>query len=265
MDANHDGIPETALAWHLAGRKTALATVTKTWGSAPRPVGAQLVIDADQAFQGSVSGGCVEGAVIFEAGDAIADGTCKVLSFGVSDDTAFEVGLACGGEIEVLVEPVGVGQGPKIDELEALDTAFLDAETPGWTDILAWFSVWMAQTNIPRAEELLAPFPAIRAWGDRMNAIGHGERTDIDAATAHTAARESEPEPSTGVEDNPFHDFRSNDTVAVVPDDYGFDPVIGRLTALNHHRISIERNADGIGSVAVHFPRSGYRVEAAQG
>lgn len=120
MDAKHTHIPEMALDWHRSGRKVALATVIKTWGSAPRPVGAQLVIDADQRFEGSVSGGCVEGAVIFEAGDAIADGTCRILSFGVSDDTAFEVGLACGGEIEVLVEPIGVGQGPTVAELEAL-------------------------------------------------------------------------------------------------------------------------------------------------
>ena len=149
------------------------------------------------------------------------------------------------------------------DELASLDTAYLEADTPGWTDILAWFSVWMARTNIPRSEELLAPFPAVRAWGERMNAIGHGERTDIDAASAHAAARESEPAEAAGVDENPFHDFQSNDTVAVVPDDYGFDPVIGRLTTLNHHRISVERVADAVGTVAVHFPRSGYRVEAA--
>ena len=117
------GIPETAVEWAHEGRTVALATVVRTWGSAPRPVGSQLVIDADQAFEGSVSGGCVEGAVIFEAADAISDGKCRVLSFGVSDDTAFEVGLACGGEIEVLVEPVGIGEGPSIDHLDALVTA----------------------------------------------------------------------------------------------------------------------------------------------
>jgi xanthine dehydrogenase accessory factor len=115
-----DSIPETALRWIGEGRKVALATVVKTWGSAPRPVGSQLVVDADMAFEGSVSGGCVEGAVIMEAVEAMQDGTCRILSFGVSDDTAFEVGLACGGQIEVMVEPVGVGQGPSVDELSAL-------------------------------------------------------------------------------------------------------------------------------------------------
>ncbi len=122
MDAQNS-IPETALAWIEAGRRVALATVVTTWGSAPRPVGSQLVVDGDMAFEGSVSGGCVEGAVIMEAVEAMGDGTCRVLSFGVSDDTAFEVGLACGGQIEVMVEPVGVGQGPSVEELRALVAA----------------------------------------------------------------------------------------------------------------------------------------------
>lgn len=119
----HDSIPEQALAWIEAGRSVALATVVKTWGSAPRPVGSQLAVDAEMNFLGSVSGGCVEGAVILEAAEAMRDGACRILSFGVSDDTAFEVGLACGGQIEVLVEPVGTGQGPNVAELRALVAA----------------------------------------------------------------------------------------------------------------------------------------------
>ncbi|MEM6387314.1 MAG: XdhC family protein [Pseudomonadota bacterium] len=115
-----DSIPEKALAWVEAGRRVALATVVKTWGSAPRPVGAQLVVDGEMGFEGSVSGGCVEGAVILEAVEAMGDGTCRLLSFGVSDDSAFEVGLACGGQIDVIVEPIGVGKGPSVDELRAL-------------------------------------------------------------------------------------------------------------------------------------------------
>src|SRR5690606_3563859 len=78
-----------------------------TWGSAPRPVGSQLVIDREGAMQGSVSGGCVEGAVITEALEALEDGKARLLDFGVSDDDAFAVGLACGGRIRVLVELVG--------------------------------------------------------------------------------------------------------------------------------------------------------------
>ncbi|TCP43050.1 XdhC family protein [Rhodovulum marinum] len=102
-----EAIPETALDWHRAGRGAVLATVVETWGSAPRPVGSQLAISGEGGMAGSVSGGCVEGAVIAEALEALADGKPRMLEFGVSDDDAFAVGLACGGRIRVLVEPVG--------------------------------------------------------------------------------------------------------------------------------------------------------------
>jgi xanthine dehydrogenase accessory factor len=98
---------QTALDWHRAGRAVAVATVVETWGSAPRGVGSLLIIDADGHMEGSVSGGCVEGAVIMEALDAIPSGDARLLDYGVSDDEAFAVGLACGGRIRVLVEPVG--------------------------------------------------------------------------------------------------------------------------------------------------------------
>jgi xanthine dehydrogenase accessory factor len=98
---------EIALDWHQAGRGAALATVVQTWGSAPRRVGAQLVVSGDGRLEGSVSGGCVEGAVVMEAQEALADGKHRVLEYGVSDGDAFAVGLACGGTIRILVEPVG--------------------------------------------------------------------------------------------------------------------------------------------------------------
>jgi xanthine dehydrogenase accessory factor len=102
-----DDIPETALAWHRAGKGAALATVVETWGSAPRRVGSQLAISGAGEIAGSVSGGCVEGAVVVEALDAMAAGRPVMLQYGVSDGDAFAVGLACGGTIRVLVEPVG--------------------------------------------------------------------------------------------------------------------------------------------------------------
>lgn len=109
MSAEHDQIPEAALAWHRAGKGAALATVIETWGSAPRQAGSQLAISGAGEMLGSVSGGCVEGAVITEALDALQDRKSRVLTFGVSDETAFAAGLACGGTIRVLVEPVGDG------------------------------------------------------------------------------------------------------------------------------------------------------------
>lgn len=102
-----DAIPEQALAWHQAGDGAVLATVVQTWGSAPRRVGSQLAISGKGEIEGSVSGGCVEGAVIVEAMEALEAGELRELEFGVSDQDAFAVGLACGGTIRVLVEPVG--------------------------------------------------------------------------------------------------------------------------------------------------------------
>jgi len=93
--------------WMDDGRMVALATVVETWGSAPRPVGSHLVIDGESNFHGSVSGGCVEGAVISEAMDVISDGEPRMLEFGVADETAWRVGLSCGGRIRVYVERVG--------------------------------------------------------------------------------------------------------------------------------------------------------------
>ncbi|MCA1492317.1 MULTISPECIES: XdhC family protein [Sinorhizobium/Ensifer group] len=97
---------QIAETWHRQGRTVALATVIETWGSAPRPVGSHLVIDGEGNFQGSVSGGCVEGAVIAEAADVIQSGAPKILEFGVADETAWRVGLSCGGRIRVYLERV---------------------------------------------------------------------------------------------------------------------------------------------------------------
>src|SRR4249920_2255161 len=97
---------DTAAAWMKARQKVALATVTRTWGSAPRPTGSQMAVRADGAFAGSVSGGCVEGAVIGEAQASLADGAPRNLSFGVTNEEAWTVGLACGGTIEIHVAPV---------------------------------------------------------------------------------------------------------------------------------------------------------------
>jgi xanthine/CO dehydrogenase XdhC/CoxF family maturation factor len=104
--ARDEDILNAAEDWRKAGRGVALATVVETWGSAPRPVGSNLVIDTDGNFLGSVSGGCVEGAVVTEALDVIDSGKPKMLEFGVADETAWQVGLSCGGTIRVFVEKV---------------------------------------------------------------------------------------------------------------------------------------------------------------
>lgn len=130
-----DQIPEIALDWLRSGQRVYLATVVETWGSAPRQPGAQMVVGVPRArvetgvgvtsgedaeaeseartaaqtatMMGSVSGGCVEGAVMAEA---LAGGPARLLTYGVADEEAFAVGLACGGTIRVLLEPVGIGE-----------------------------------------------------------------------------------------------------------------------------------------------------------
>lgn len=92
--------------WQDAGKKVAIATVTKVEGSAPRPVGARLAVTEDGEMAGSVSGGCVESAVALEAQEVLKSGAPKLIRYGISDDMAWNVGLACGGTIEVFVEPV---------------------------------------------------------------------------------------------------------------------------------------------------------------
>ncbi|MEP1767627.1 MAG: XdhC family protein [Sulfitobacter sp.] len=116
------GAPEQALLWIAEGKGAALATVIETWGSAPRRVGAQMVVSSDGQMEGSVSGGCVEAAVVVEALETLEDGGIKVLDYGVSDEDAFAVGLACGGTIRILVEPIGQG-GMPLEMLEELVAA----------------------------------------------------------------------------------------------------------------------------------------------
>jgi xanthine/CO dehydrogenase XdhC/CoxF family maturation factor len=97
-------ILSTAAAWLEAGRGVAIATVVTTWGSAPRPVGAKLAVDDAGGMVGSVSGGCVEGAVVAAALEIIRTGAPRLLDFGVTDEQAWEVGLACGGRVQIFVE-----------------------------------------------------------------------------------------------------------------------------------------------------------------
>ena len=99
-----------ALAWASAGRRVALATVTRTWGSAPLPAGSHMAIRDDGSFVGAVSGGCVESAVISEAIEVAEGGGLRTLEFGVTDEMAWEVGLACGGRITIFLERIEPGE-----------------------------------------------------------------------------------------------------------------------------------------------------------
>jgi xanthine dehydrogenase accessory factor len=97
-------ILETATAWRAAGEEVAIATVTQTWGSSPRPAGSQLAVTRSGRMAGSVSGGCIEGAVADAAMQTLDSGVPALLDFGITDERAWEVGLACGGKLKVFVE-----------------------------------------------------------------------------------------------------------------------------------------------------------------
>jgi xanthine/CO dehydrogenase XdhC/CoxF family maturation factor len=93
--------------WQDDGKKVAIATIVKVWGSAPRPLGSKMAISATGEMAGSVSGGCVEGAVFEEAQEVLSTGRPKLVSFGVSNEEAWAVGLSCGGQIDIFLEPLG--------------------------------------------------------------------------------------------------------------------------------------------------------------
>ena len=107
--ADNDSVIAAARAW--AGSPMALATVVSTWGSAPRPKGSHMLVHADGRFEGSVSGGCVESDILATAAEVIGGAPFVVKDYGVADDAAWEVGLPCGGQISVMVQPSLVTQG----------------------------------------------------------------------------------------------------------------------------------------------------------
>ena len=171
-------ILRTAAEWRKAGKGVALATVVATWGSSPRPVGSQLVADDAGNFQGSVSGGCVEGAVIAESQAAINDGKSRLLKFGISNEQAWDVGLACGGKVEILVTAV--------NGHEAMLDATLAAALAKTPFAIATDLDDGAQTLLPPnflvggpAQSELRLGPALRAEAER--ALSHEKSAPVEA------------------------------------------------------------------------------------
>jgi len=165
--ADFDNIPECALRWISQGRPVVLATVIETWGSSPRPVGAQMVVSASGEMVGSVSGGCVEGAVVAETADVTASGKPCVLEFGVADETAFSVGLTCGGRISILLVPLAPGDA-RTAQLQALVQARAARKTVAWLVNIQSFD---SRLTIDSNKET----PDIR---DRINAHDSGQAGD---------------------------------------------------------------------------------------
>ncbi len=142
--------------------------------------------------------------------------------------------------------------------------AFVHGERPGWADICAYFPLWMVRMQIGvRADAALAPFTHLAPWEARVAAIGHGQRSALDADDAWVVARDSEPAVETAVDDDDPLGLAVGQSATVAPDDYGRDPVHGELAVLTVDDVCVIRRTDTLGRVAVHFPRAGYRVTAA--
>lgn len=186
MTSDYEDIPQICLDWHRAGKGAVIATVVQTWGSAPRPIGSQLGVSGDAQIIGSVSGGCVESAVVAEAIDALEDGRCRILEFGVSDDDAFAVGLACGGTIRVMVEPVGTGEGPDVALLGDLVAARAKRRPVGVeTDTQAWSRQLLAYDDAP--ERFDADRPGFDEAGRRFQWISNPPLRLVIVGAVHIA------------------------------------------------------------------------------
>jgi hypothetical protein len=156
----------------------------------------------------------------------------------------------------------------QLDTLEqalAAGTDFLGGSAPGWADIGAYFPVWMVRGNLANAVDMLAPFPLVRAFADRMLALGHGERSELAATDALAVARAATALPGAGVtlrdEVATALNLQVGDTVQVTPDDYGKTPVTGTLYSYTLHEVAVQRIDERAGTLVVHFPRAQYRVE----
>jgi glutathione S-transferase len=133
---------------------------------------------------------------------------------------------------------------------------------PSLADAACYHPLWFLRIA-PEASAMPAEFPRVRAWLDRLEALGQGERTDMSPAEALAVARESTPAPSAGVDTKEPNRLVAGARVAVVPDDYGFDPVVGDLIASSLNEVAVRRRDPAVGEVVVHFPRIGFRVSPA--
>jgi xanthine dehydrogenase accessory factor len=173
-----EDVLQTASAWLSGGKRVALATVVATWGSSPRPAGSQLAVREDGAFVGSVSGGCVEGAVVEEALGVMAGGQPRLLAFGVANETAWEVGLACGGKIRIYVERLET-------QPESPGATSGDTITRLLADRVARRSVVVATTLATGEQRLIHPFEPAQARDDER---GPDPEAPALRAAAHAAA-----------------------------------------------------------------------------
>jgi glutathione S-transferase len=150
-----------------------------------------------------------------------------------------------------------------LDRQLADGRAFLFGERPGFADATAWAPIWMGHGFLATFAELVAPFANLTRWQDRMRAIGHGQRRELDPDGALGIARRSTPAPAAGIDPSDPLGLRDGQTVVVTPNDYGKVPVTGELVTLDTSEVALRRRDPRAGEVVVHFPRLGYTVDAA--
>jgi glutathione S-transferase len=151
----------------------------------------------------------------------------------------------------------------RVESMLADGRRFLLGEAPSWADILAYFPVWMCRGNIADSETLLAPLLALQGWAARVAALGHGRCEPLAASDALRIAQAATPIAAPLVLPDAYPRLALEAAVIVTPDDYGAVPVHGALWRLTHDEVAVRREDPRIGQVVVHFPRIGYRVEAA--
>jgi glutathione S-transferase len=152
---------------------------------------------------------------------------------------------------DLLVEQLGDGR------------RFVLGDAAGWADITCYFPLWMTRIFVPSAAGAFEKSTLVAAWAERMHAIGHGRRSELDPQAALQAAREATAEPGRGVDPEDPLQLHAGERVTVTPADYGKVPVTGELVTLEIHEVAVRRTDPSVGSVVTHFPRIGYRVERA--
>ncbi len=150
----------------------------------------------------------------------------------------------------------------RVEDMLADGRNWLLGDAASWADAACYAPVWMCRGNINGADALLEDLPSLQAWEQRVAALGHGVRTEVTAAQAHTESRDSTPTAETALAPGRWPPLEAGQQVTVTPEDYGAVPVSGSLVRLTQHDVAVRREDPHAGEVVVHFPRVGYRVEA---
>ena len=148
----------------------------------------------------------------------------------------------------------------RIEDMLADGRPWLLGDAASWADAACYAPVWMCRGNIQGAQDLLQNLPHLQAWEERVAALGHGQRSEMDATEALEISRAAAPEVVAELAMDRWPQVQSGDTVTVTSEDYGSVPVQGELVRLTQHDIAIRRVDERAGELVVHFPRVGYRV-----